>query len=420
MSHRNDPNQTEYAVHGGFFTGKQDDVITAESPTSTKFRWDRLTYSSALGYSLLVCGLSVGAVLGELRQEFHISGVIAALHGSTFGIASLLAGFFGVRVVDRLGRRTSLLVSAVAITCGVLMLCLGPVWQVTLAGTALSGLGGALLVMVMPALISDHHGEHRATAFAAVNGAPGLAGVTFGLVVGAALALELSWRPPYLILTGIILVALAVVAWPVTVPESSRHGEFTLAHLRDRDVFVPWLHIINAVFCEFAIGVWAATYLKEVGHAGGGLAAALAGLFGVMMFASRTVMPSYVRVFREGTITMGFITMAFGALVMGFAPGLWPRVFGLLIVGFSCAPLYPLTVDRLYVSAERKIDSTSLGAICILASGTAVTLGPLAMGVLSDSVGLQRALLIVPFACALGAYTQRPVHTTRVVAPALD
>jgi len=211
VSHRNDPNQTEYAVHGGFFTGKQDDVITAESPTSTKFRWDRLTYSSALGYSLLVCGLSVGAVLGELRQEFHISGVIAALHGSTFGIASLLAGFFGVRVVDRLGRRTSLLVSAVAITCGVLMLCLGPVWQVTLAGTALSGLGGALLVMVMPALISDHHGEHRATAFAAVNGAPGLAGVTFGLVVGAALALELSWRPPYLILTGIILVALGLV-----------------------------------------------------------------------------------------------------------------------------------------------------------------------------------------------------------------
>jgi len=75
VSHRNDPNQTEYAVHGGFFTGKQDDVITAESPTSTKFRWDRLTYSSALGYSLLVCGLSVGAVLGEVskRRRGHVS-----------------------------------------------------------------------------------------------------------------------------------------------------------------------------------------------------------------------------------------------------------------------------------------------------------------------------------------------------------
>jgi len=346
--------------------------------------------------------------------------VIAALHGSTFGFASLLAGFCGVRVVDRLGRRTSLLVSAVAIACGITMFCLGPAWPITLAGTALSGLGGALLVMVMPALISDHHGEHRATAFAAVNGAPGLAGVMFSLVIGGALALKWSWRPPYLILAGAIAVALAVVAWPVNVPESPRHGSFTLAHLRDRDVFLPWLHIINAVFSEFAIGVWAATYLKEVGHAGGGQAAALAGVFGVMMFLSRLVMPSIVRVFGEATVTVSFLTMGFGALFMGFAPGLWPRVLGLMIVGFGGAPLYPLTVDRLYASAEHKIDSTSLGAICILASGAAVTLGPLAMGVLSDSVGLQRALLIVPFACLLGAYTQRPALTARTVAPALD
>jgi MFS family permease len=388
--------------------------------TTGKFRWDRLTYSSALGYALLVGGLSVGVVLGELRQQFHLSGVIAALHGSTFGFASLAAGFCGVRIVDRLGRRQSLLVSAVAITCGIAMFCLGPAWPVTLAGTALAGMGGALLVMVMPALISDHHGEHRATAFAAVNGAPGIAGVGFSLVVGAALALHWSWRPPYLILTAVIVLILTLVAWPVAVPESPRIGTFTLSHLRDRDVFVPWLHIINAVFSEFAVGVWAATYLKEVGHASGGLAAALAGVFGVMMFLSRLVMPSVVRVFGEATVTISFVTMGVGALIMCFAPGLLPRVGGLIVVGFGGAPLYPLTVDRLYASAEHKIDSISLGAICILASGTAVTLGPLAMGVMADQIGLRRALLIVPIACTLGAITQRPARTRRVVAPALD
>ena len=119
-------------------------------------------------------------------------------------------------------------------------------------------------------------------------------------------------------------------------------------------------------------------------------------------------MPSIIRVFGEATVTVSFITMGFGALVMCFAPGLLLRVVGLTIVGFGGAPLYPLTVDRLYMSAEHKIDSMSLGAICILASGTAVTLGPLGMGVLADSVGLRWALLIVPAACALGAYTQRP------------
>ncbi len=228
------------------------------------------------------------------------------------------------------------------------MFCLGPAWPVTLAGTALAGLGGALLVMVMPGLISDHHGEHRATAFAAVNGAPGLAGVGFSLLVGAALALHWSWRSPYLILTAIIVTTLTIVAWPVRVPESNRHGTFTLSHLRDRDVLKPWLHVINAVFSEFAIGLWAATYLKEVGHASGGLAAALAGVFGVMMFVSRTVMPSIVRVFGDATVAVSFVVTGFGAMVMCFAPGLAPRVLGLIIVGFGGAPLYPLTVDRLY------------------------------------------------------------------------
>ena len=391
--------------------------------TTERFRWDRLTYASALGYALLVGGLSVGVVLGELRHQFHLSGVIAALHGSTFGFASITAGLFGVRVVDRLGRRGSLVTAAVAIATGITMFCLGPAWPITLTGTALAGLGGALLVMVMPALISDHHGEHRAEAFAAVNGAPGLAGVAFSLVVGAALALHWSWRPPYLIITGIIVIVLTAVAWPVSVPETPRQGAFTLSHLRERDVFVPWLHIVNAVFTEFAVGVWAATYLKEVGHASGGLSAALAGVFGVMMFLSRLVLPTTLRYLGDATIAVSFMVLAVGAVVMCFAPGLLPRVGGLLLVGFGGAPLYPLTVDRLYASAEHKIDSISLGAICILASGTAVTLGPLTLGVLADRVGLRLALLIVPAVGVLGAITQRPVrhaHAARSIAPALD
>jgi MFS family permease len=290
---------------------------------------------------------------------------------------------------------------------GIALFCVGPAWPVTLTGTALSGLGGALLVMVMPGLISDHHGEHRAAAFAAVNGAPGIAGVGFSVIVGGALALHWSWRPPYLVLTALIAVGLSMVAWPVMGPESTRHGRFTLAHFRDREVLVPWLHIVNAVLAEFAVGVWAATYLKEVGHASGGQASALAGVFGVSMFLSRLALPRLMRLLGDATVSIGFVVLAVGALTMAFAPGLWPRVAGLVIVGAGGAPLYPLTVDRLYAAAEHKIDSIGLGAMCALASGAAVTLGPLALGVLADAVGLRHALLVVPVIAVVGAVTQR-------------
>ncbi len=379
----------------------------------TRFRWDRLTYASALGYCLLVAALSVGVVLGELRAQFGLSGVVAALHGSTFGIGLLAAGVWGVRVVDRLGRRTTLQYSVIAMLSGIVMLCLGPAWPITLLGTALSGVGGATLVMVMPGLISDHHQEHRATAFAAVNGAPGLAGLAFSFVIGGALAAGLSWRGPYLAITAMFALALAIVAWPVDVPEGDRQAEFSLRPFADPEVRTPWLHIVNAVLTEFTVGIWAVTYLHEVGKASSGLAAVVASVFGIMMFVVRLILPRLLARFGEATTMLSFLTVGAGALIMCFAPGLPLKVIGLTIVGFGGGPLYPLTVDRFYGRAGHKLDSVSMGAFCALASGTAVTLGPLALGVVADQVGLRWALLVVPVLAAIGAYTQRPQSDAR-------
>ncbi|MEN9643442.1 MAG: hypothetical protein RL238_111 [Actinomycetota bacterium] len=387
--------------------------VTTTTEAPTRFRWDRLTYASALGYCMLVAGLSVGVVLGEIREEFELNGVVAALHGSTFGIGLLAAGVWGVPLVDRIGRRRALLAAVTAIGLGVTLFCLGPAWPITLFGTALSGGGGALLVMVMPGIISDHHGEHRATAFAAVNGAPGVAGLLFSLLIGAALGAGMSWRPPYLLLTVLFMAVLAVVAWPVAVPEAERAGSFSLAPLAQPKVLRPWLHIVNAVLTEFTVGIWAVTYLHEVGKASSGLAAVVASVFGIMMFVARMVLPRLLVRFGAATVSLSFLTIGSGALVMCFAPGLPAKVLGLTIVGFGGGPLYPLTVDAFYAKAGDELDSVSMGAYCALASGAAVTLGPLAMGVLADAVGLRWAILVVPALALLGAITQRPRRAVR-------
>jgi MFS family permease len=382
--------------------------VEADAPAG--FRWDRMSAAVALGYCVLVAALSIGSVLGELRQQFHLSGFVAALHGSTFGFGLLLAGRFGVAFVDRIGRRAALVLSAAAMIAGIVLFCLGPAWPVTLFGAGLGGLGGALLVMVMPGLVSDHYGEHRAAAFAALNGVPGLAGVAFGLSVGLALGLGRSWRLPYLVLTALFAGALAIVAWPVSMPESTRHGRFTLAHFRNRDVLTPWLFIVNAVLTEFTVGIWATTYLKEVGHASGGLAAAAGGSFGVAMFVSRLVMPRVMAITRSATVPLSFLVVGLGALIMCLAPGIALKTVGVVTVGFGGGPLYPLTVDRLYARAEGAVDSISLGAICALASGVAIVIGPLATGLLADAFTLRWAILVVPILATIGAFTQRHAH----------
>jgi hypothetical protein len=133
-------------------------------------------------------------------------------------------------------------------------------------------------------------------------------------------------------------------------------------------------------------------------------------VFGVMMFGTRLALPVLLRWWGEATISISFLILAAGATVMCLAPGAGWKTIGLVIVGLGAAPLYPLTVDRFYLRAGHALDAIALGAYCALASGVAVTLGPLALGVLADSVGLRWALLIVPALATLGAFTQRSSH----------
>jgi predicted MFS family arabinose efflux permease len=381
-------------------------VTTTAPEAPARFQWDRLTFASALGYCMLVASLSVGVVLPELRHQFHISGVVAALHGSTFGIGLLVLGLWGVQVIDRAGRRRTLIGATVCVIAGIGLFCSAQAWPLTLTGTVFSGFGAAMIVVVMPGLISDHHGEHRAAAFAAVNGAPGLAAVGYSLIIGAALAAGWSWRLPYLGLTLLFAAILAVVALPVAVPAAERGCAFSVRPLFDQSVAVPWVHIVNAVIAEFSIGIWAVTYLREVGGASHGLAPVLACVFGVMMLVVRMRLSVILQRFGDRTVPLSFLMLGTGAAVMCFAPGLGTKVLGLLLAGLGAAPLYPLTVDRFYTRCADQLDSVALGAYCSLASGVAVTLGPLALGVIADHVGLRRAILIVPVLAALGIATQ--------------
>lgn len=389
-------------------------VTTAPGAAPPVFRWDRFTVAAAAGYCLLVAGLSVGYVLGELRTEFGISGVITALHGSTFGVGLLLMGLFGVRIVDRIGRRSLLVASFTCSTAGITLFCFGQSWHATLAGTALSGLAGAAFVLVMPGLISDHHGPNLGRALAAVNGVPALAGMVYGLVIGAVLSAGLSWRGPYLALTVALVAGVALVAFPVAVPDGARHGQFSLRHIARREIRLPLAHIVNAIIVEFSVGVWGVTYLHEVGGASSGAAPLLAMVFGVLMLTSRLAIHPIQRVLGEHTISASFIVIGTGAAAMAIGPSLAVRVIGIGLAGLAAGPLYPLTFERFHRSAGTFIDSVGLGAYAALANGLGVIIGPLTLGILADSIGLRWGLLFVPVLAGIGAVTQR--GRTRVVA----
>lgn len=381
-------------------------VASAPVPEPTSFRWDRLTVTCALSFCLLVSGLSVGAVLGELRDELGLSGVVAAAHGSTFGLGLVVMGLFGLRLVARVGRPAAFWGTCVMIVVGVAVLCAGHSWPVTLGGTAVAGTACAMLVLLMPGIVADHHGPARVGAFAAINGVPGLAGVSYSLVVGASLAAGLSWRWPYLALTLFIAGLLAAVGVRAAIPTSAPSPVSALALVRRSATRRPFLDAVHAVLAEFPLGVWSVTFLKEVGGSSSGGAAALGAVWGLCLMVARLLLPRYVALTGAWARSIGFAAVTLGTVVMWLGPSLAVRIAGLVIVAFGCSPLYPLAVDRLYARVDA--DSVALGAVTALASGVAIISGPLLLGVLADAIGLRDAVLAVTALAALGVYTSRP------------
>lgn len=380
------------------------------------FTWDRLTVASVLSFCVLVCGLSVGLVLGELRDEMHLSSIVAAAHGSTFGFGLLVLGSVGSGLVGRLGRPAAFAISIVSMVVGVMLLCLGHTWPLTLAGATLSGTGGALLVMLMPGIVADHHGEHRAAAFTAINGIPGVIGIVLSVVVGGVITSGGSWRWPYAIITLVVSASFAISVRGVRIPHGSEPPVSVLPLLRRPEVRGPWLRAVLGVLVEFSTVVWAVVYLKEVGGASSGLAVILGALWGLFLSASRMALPRLLHHAGAGSSTVAYGVAAAGALLMWAGPSLTLRAVGLSLVALGAGPLYPLAVDGLYATAGAVVDSVSLGAVAALASGVAITTGPMALGAVADVVGLRNAMLVVPALALLGVYTSWP-HRPGVIAP---
>jgi MFS family permease len=375
--------------------------------TPPTFRWDRLTVTCVLSIGLVIPGLSIGLVLGELRADLGLSGVVSAAHGSAFGVGLLLVGTLGLPVIARMGRPAAFWTSCALVATGVTILCLGNSWPVTLAGTALAGFACAALILLMPGIVADHHGEARAAAFAAINGLPAVVGIALSLVVGATIAAGGGWQTPYLAITLGIAVVLVVVGRRVSIPPGRPERVSALRLVRQRVIGRGYLGVVHAVMLELTMGVWCVTIFKEVGGASSGVAATLGATWATCMFISRMSLGRILRVTGTRTPFFAFALVGIGSVLVWSGPGLVFRVIGVAVYALGGGLLYPLAVDRLYADAGRAADPVALGAVAALGSGTATVVGPLVVGVLADVVGLRHAVLSLTALAAAGVLTTR-------------
>jgi predicted MFS family arabinose efflux permease len=353
-----------------------------------------------------------GATQALLRDEQGTTRSVAALHGTTLAIGGLIGALLTARVIDRWGRGLVMRVSALASAASVLLYTTpSGTLPVTLAGAGLACFFGTFLLISINAFLLDYQGSAGPASLTEANALASFAGLIGPLAVGIGAATVLGWR------AGLWVVVVALVAvefW------RGRHiavfGTRGLAAHEDAPGRLPRrvLWSLATIMCflgaEFCLTFWGADLLRERCGFGPAAAAASLGTITGGMLIGRLWGSRLAQRMPTESLLKASILFALAAFALAWSFTLWPIVLlGLLLTGVGIGVHWPLGVARVVRSSGGMTDRASASAS--IAGSIAIGIAPIALGVLSDTVGFHVAFLLVPvlLLVALGLLVIRPV-----------
>src|SRR6478672_11080651 len=128
----------------------------------------------------------------------------------------------GGKIGDILGRRRTFTIGLVIYACGSALTAVSPTVAVlTLGWSVLEGLGAALVLPALAALIAGNYsGKDRKIAYAVIGGVAG-AGIAIGPILGGWATTELSWR---VVFAGEVVLVAFILATTRFIADAPRSG----------------------------------------------------------------------------------------------------------------------------------------------------------------------------------------------------
>lgn len=358
------------------------------------FRRDRFTW---LAYLLLAYFAYMQASLGPLmpfvRSELGLSYTLGGLHLSAFAAGMIAAGMSAASLATRFGRRVIFWGGAAGMALGALILMIGQHPLATIGGALVMGALGTLLLVMIQATLSDHHGALRATALTESNILAMLCAGLSPLMVGLFQRTALGWRGA--LLAGIAAgVIIALLNRHVTIPSrlhdpgQQRTGRLPLPF------WAFWIVLILSVAMEWSLVGWSADFLHSVVGLDAADAAVLVSVFFLGAVLGRAANSRWTlnTPVQKLLLTM-LAVVAVGFPIFWLAPQPAIAVVGLGITGFGVGSLFPLGLSMALAIAADQADAAS-GWVS-LGSGLAILVAPFTLGWLADRLDLGSAFAIV-------------------------
>src|SRR5690349_16761834 len=147
--------------------------------------------------------------ISQLVADFHTT--VTAIQGVITVYTLVMAAFMitGGKVGDRIGRRRAFAVGLVIYAVGSLLTAIAPtLLLLTLGWSIIEGLGAALVLPALAALVGGNFtGRDRAMAYGVIGGLAG-AGIAVGPLLGGWVTTYLSWR---LVFAGEVVVVIGIL-----------------------------------------------------------------------------------------------------------------------------------------------------------------------------------------------------------------
>jgi MFS family permease len=253
---------------------------------------------------------------------------------------------------------------------------------------------GSLILAIVPAALSDKHGEMKAVALSEANVIASLFATSAPLLVGW-FAGSMGWR------WALGLIALTPMLMFLVLGRDSSPATLSIDGVSNPAgqslpalFWIYWVGIVLAVSVEFCMIFWSADYLEQVFGLIKANAARAVSLFLGAMIVGRVLGSRLVQRFStRSVVTVSILIAGIGFLLFWRAEDSIIGLSGLFITGLGVANLYPLILS-LAISAAGE-NTVQAGARATLASGTAILALPLILGGFADAVGIRLAYGVV-------------------------
>ncbi|MFG1937962.1 MFS transporter [Micromonospora tulbaghiae] len=333
-----------------------------------------------------------------LRDEIGFSYSVLGAYEVCWSAGAALAGACFAWTARHLSRGSLLWGSALATAVGAGLFTLGRGVPATLAGAAVFGTAGAMLLTVVQAILSDRHGSRRDRALTEANIGAGVSAVLAPLAVGALAATVIGWRAAFALPAAVLVVLhLRYRNRPLPVP-ARRHA----ARGAGRLPAACWLFaVLTAVgsAVEFCLVYFGPQMLIDSGFsataAGTALSSNLLGiLLGRLAGARLTRRPG-----RAVPLLYASLAVSLAGVVLFWStdrPAL--AVAALFLSGVGIANLYPLSLALTLAAADGQEDRANARSQLIL--GLVAAASPFVLGSLADRYGLAAGFALEPILVA--------------------